>query len=114
MSGSHPKRSNCESVDARAVERCTGSPGVASSYAGVDQLVIDVTCMRLSARIEVLARLVPDTRSRLFGDNWQFMWGMRNRIAHGYLLVDSGIVHQTIEIDLPDIVRVITRELSGV
>jgi uncharacterized protein with HEPN domain len=70
--------------------------------------------MRLSAGIEVLARLVPDTRSRLFGDNWQFMWGMRNRIAHGYLLVDSGIVHQTIETDLPDIVRAITRELFGV
>lgn len=29
-------------------------------------------------------------------------------------MVDSDIVHQTIEIDLPDIVRVITRELSGV
>jgi uncharacterized protein with HEPN domain len=39
---------------------------------------------------------------------------MRNRIAHGYLLVDSGIVHQTIETDLPDIVRAITRELFGV
>jgi uncharacterized protein with HEPN domain len=90
---------------------------LASSYAGVDnmdQLVIDAICMRLSAGIEVLARLDPDTRSRLFGDNWQFMWGMRNRIAHGYLLVDSGIVHQTIETDLPDIVRAITRELFGV
>lgn len=42
------------------------------------------------------------------------MWAMRNRIAHGYLLVDSDIVRQTIEIDLPDIVRVITRELSDV
>jgi uncharacterized protein with HEPN domain len=39
---------------------------------------------------------------------------MRNRTAHGYLLVDSGIVHPTIEIDLADIVRVITRELSRV
>lgn len=90
---------------------------LASQYAGVgelDQLVIDAICMRLSAGIEVLARLDPDARSRLFGDNWQIMWGMRNRIAHGYLMVDSDIVHQTIEIDLPDIVRVIALELPGV
>lgn len=90
---------------------------LASQYASVDyldQLVIDAICMRLSAGIEVLARLDPDARAHLFGDNWKLMWGMRNRIAHGYLLVDSDIVHQTIEIDLPDIVRVITRELTGI
>ncbi|TWP32740.1 HepT-like ribonuclease domain-containing protein [Leekyejoonella antrihumi] len=90
---------------------------LASSYAGVDdldQLVIDAICMRLSAGIEVLARLDPNARSRLFGGNWQFMWGMRNRIAHGYLMVDSDIVQQTIETDLPDIVRAVKRELSGV
>ncbi|MGL5863608.1 MAG: HepT-like ribonuclease domain-containing protein [Phycicoccus sp.] len=38
---------------------------------------------------------------------------MRNRIAHGYLLLDADIVTQTIEIDLPDIVRNVERELSG-
>lgn len=77
----------------------------------LDQLVIDAICMRLSAGIEGLERLDPDVRTRLFADSWQFMWGMRNRIAHGYLLVDSDIVRQTIEIDLPDIVRVIRHEL---
>lgn len=86
-------------------------------YAGGEdldrQLAIDAICMRLSAGIEVLARLDPDVRARLFGDNWQFMSAMRNRIAHGYLLVDSGIVRQTIEIDLPDILGVINGELAG-
>lgn len=76
------------------------------------QLVIDAICMRLSAGIEVLARLDADTRGRLFGDNWPFMSGMRNRIAHGYLLIDADIVRQTVEIDLPDIVLVIERELA--
>lgn len=32
------------------------------------------------------------------------MWGMRNRITHGYLLVDPVIVHSTIERDLPAMV----------
>jgi len=83
-----------------------------ASNRDLDQLVIDAICMRLSARIEVLARLDSHLRTSLFGDNWQFMWGMRNRIAHGYLLVDSDIVRQTIAVDLPDIIQVIRRELS--
>lgn len=78
----------------------------------LDQLVIDAICLRLSAGIEVLAGLDPPLRSRLFGGNWQLMWGMRNRIAHGYILVDSDIVRSTIEFDLPDIVVTIRRELS--
>ena len=87
---------------------------LANTYAeneNLGQLVIDAICMRLSAGIEVLARLDSPVRSSLFGDNWQLMWGMRNRIAHGYLLVDSDIVRQTIEVDLPDIIRVIRAEL---
>lgn len=87
---------------------------LANSYADnsdLDQLIIDAICMRLSAGIEVLARLDVPVRSALFGASWPFMWGMRNRIAHGYLLVNSDIVRQTIKVDLPDIVRVIRNEL---
>lgn len=87
---------------------------LANSYADnsdLDQLTIDAICMRLSAGIEVLARLDVPVRSALFGDSWSFMWGMRNRIAHGYLLVNADIVRQTIKVDLPDIVRVIRGEL---
>lgn len=80
----------------------------------LDQLVIDAICMRLSAGVAVLARLDFQVRTKLFGDNWQFMWGMRNRIAHGYLLVDSDIVRQAIDVDLPDIVQMIGRELSDI
>jgi uncharacterized protein with HEPN domain len=66
-----------------------------------DQLVIDAICMRLSAGVEALARLDTATRDRLFGDAWPLMWGMRNRIAHGYLLVDTDIVRRTLEHDIP-------------
>lgn len=78
----------------------------------LDQLVIDAICMRLSAGIEILARLDADVRSELYGDNWPLMWGMRNRIAHGYLLVDSGIVRQTVEVDLPDIIQVVRKAMT--
>jgi len=77
-----------------------------------DQLVIDAICMRLSAGVEALARLDPATRDRLFGDAWPLMWGMRNRIAHGYLLVDTGTVRRTLEHDIPPILTRIEAELT--
>ena len=62
----------------------------------------------------MLARLDLHVRNTLFGNDWQFMSGMRNRIAHGYLLVNSDIVHQTVQADLPDIARIVRRELYRV
>lgn len=88
---------------------------LANTYAGIkdlDQLIIDAICSRLSAGIEVLARLDSPLRIRLLGDNWQFRWGMRDRIAHSNLLVDSDIVRRTIEVDLPDDIQVIGRKTS--
>ena len=77
-----------------------------------DQLVIDAICMRLSAGVEALARLDTPTRDRLFGDAWPLMWGMRNRIAHGYMLVDTDIVRRTLEHDIPPIMASIEAELA--
>ena len=76
------------------------------------QLVIDAICMRLSAGVEALARLDTATRDRLFGDAWTLMWGIRNRIAHGYLLVDTDIVRRTLEHDIPPILTGIEAELT--
>jgi len=88
---------------------------IARSYAQqseLDQLAVDAICMRLSAGIEVLSRLDASDRARIFGDDWPLMWGMRNRIAHGYLLVDPTLVRQTVETDLPVIVRGVGDELD--
>jgi len=76
------------------------------------QLVLDAMCMRLSAALEVLHRLDEPTRERLFGGNWRLMWGMRNRIAHGYLLMDPAIILRTVAIDVPGIVTAILFEDS--
>ncbi|MGB7982613.1 MAG: HepT-like ribonuclease domain-containing protein [Candidatus Nanopelagicales bacterium] len=77
-----------------------------------DQLVIDAICMRLSAGLEALARLDTPIRDRLFGDEWPLMWGMRNRIAHGYLLVDTNIVRRTLQHDIPPVMARIEAELT--
>ena len=77
-----------------------------------DQLVIDAICMRLSAGLDVLADLDAQIRLELFAGQWSLMWGMRNRIAHGYLLVDPAIVRQTIDHDMVSIVASIRRALA--
>lgn len=54
--------------------------------------------------------------NELFGAEWRVMWGMRNRIAHGYLGVDLGILQQTLQADLPDLIatlRAARRSLPG-
>ncbi len=78
-----------------------------------DQLVIDAICMRLSAGVEALATLEPNVRDPLFGADWPLMWGMRNRIAHGYLLVDTAIIRQTLAQDIPKIIDRIQDRLGS-
>jgi uncharacterized protein with HEPN domain len=77
-----------------------------------EQLVVDAVCLRLSAGIEALAGLDAERREDLFGHSWPLMWGMRNRIAHGYLLVAADIVRRTLEVDIPPIIESIRRALS--
>jgi len=76
-----------------------------------DQIVIDAVCMRLSAAIETLATLPPGFRDQLFGTDWPLMWGMRNRIAYGYMLVDTDIVRKTFGKDIPTILEHIRSKL---
>lgn len=72
-----------------------------------DQKTVDAICMRLSAGIEALSALNAADREALFGDIWNQMWGMRNRIAHGYLLVEPAIVRSTVDRDLPMMIEVV-------
>lgn len=83
------------------------------SVQGLEQrLVLDAVCMRLSAGIEVLTSLDPVVRDELFGTDWPLMWGLRNRIAHGYLLVDDRIIGQTLAHDIPLILERIRGHLA--
>lgn len=55
----------------------------------------------------------PNVRDQLFGIDWPLMWGMRNRIAHGYLLVDTAIVRQTLAQDVPTIIERIRGRITS-
>lgn len=77
-----------------------------------DQMAIDATCMRLSAGIEALSRLSAADRDALVGGVWTQIWGMRNRIAHGYLLVEPAIVRSTVDRDLPLLIKAVRTALA--
>lgn len=78
-----------------------------------DQVTIDAICMRLSAAIETLERLEPDSRRALFGSDWSAMWGMRNRIAHGYMLVNGDVIRATVREDVPVLIGSIEAHLRS-
>jgi len=66
-----------------------------------DQTIADAVSLRLAATIEALANCSDALRRRAFGDDWALMWATRNRIAHGYAVVDMSILSATVEHDLP-------------
>lgn len=70
----------------------------------VNDMTVDAMAMRLSAAIDTLSRLDSQLVTQLFGDDWDLMRRMRNRIAHGYILIDPDVVCRTIDTDLPEII----------
>lgn len=100
---------------AELLEEALSNLELAAEHSQLDleqQVILDGASLRLAAGIEALSRLPPEVRTALFEDRWAVMWGMRNRIAHGYLLIDSEIVRQTLRGDLPVLVREIREALS--
>jgi uncharacterized protein with HEPN domain len=77
-----------------------------------DETVADAVSMRLAAAIDALRTPDGSLEGRLFGEDWQFMWAMRNRLTHGYITVDLQIVEATISGDLPDFERTLRAALD--
>lgn len=77
------------------------------------RLSADAVSMRLAAAIDALRTPDGSLEDRLFGEDWQFMWAMRNRLTHGYITVDLRIVEATISGDLPDFERTLRAELDN-
>lgn len=65
-----------------------------------DEMVQDAVALRLVALIETLGRLPEETRQVVLGDDWRLMRGMRNRLVHGYMTVDPGVIRVTVSEEL--------------
>lgn len=77
-----------------------------------DATVADAVSLRLAAAIEALHRGGSDLTTDLFGDDWPVIWGMRNRIAHGYAWIDIETVRATVDEDLPAVEAVVRARLE--
>lgn len=67
-----------------------------------DDIVFDAVCMRLAAAIESLGAIEEGLRDEAFGTSWPVIWGVRNRIAHGYVALDRTIIISTVDYDLAE------------
>ena len=79
----------------------------------LDQKAIDAICMRIAAGVDALDGVSRELRDQLFGDTWPAMWGMRNRIAHTYALVEESVVVATVRKDLPELRARIEAHVQG-
>lgn len=66
--------------------------------------------MRLSAALDSLNKLPQNTKENLFGKNWHYMRGMRNRIAHGYAVVDPATIRATVIEELPNLISILKKQ----
>lgn len=75
----------------------------------ITDLIFDAACMRLSAAIEVLEKTTPSYREATFGELWNKMWSLRNRIAHGYHFMDTLLVRETLARDIPPLIKLLRK-----
>ena len=77
---------------------------------------LDAICMNLIAIGEVAKNLDKITKSELFplypDIYWSGVMRMRDKIAHHYFEIDTDVVFQTIEEDIPQMPPVIDRMLN--
>lgn len=66
-----------------------------------DPTISDAVNMRLAAAVETISQTSAQLRETSFGDDWRHMKSLRNRISHGYSLLDRELVKGTVEEDVP-------------
>jgi len=81
-----------------------------------DSRTQDAVVRNLEVLGEAARRIPPDIQERYPEIPWAQIVGMRNRLAHGYFLVDYGIVWEIVQNELSPLrekLEQIAREVSG-
>lgn len=66
-----------------------------------DGLLFDAVCMQLSSAIGAANGISPERREALLGSEWPLIKAMRNSIAHDYAFVDTTMVSESAELEVP-------------
>jgi uncharacterized protein with HEPN domain len=76
--------------------------------------VLSLALQRLVEVIgEAATRVSPMGRAAYPQLPWRLMTGMRNRLIHGYDIVDPAVLWDTITLDLPDLIGHVETILAG-
>jgi uncharacterized protein with HEPN domain len=81
-----------------------------------DSRTQDAVVRNLEVLGEAARRIPPDIQERYPEIPWAQLVGLRNRLIHGYFLVDYGIVWEIVQDELPQLRREleqIMQEVSG-
>ncbi|MBO3724669.1 DUF86 domain-containing protein [Actinomyces bowdenii] len=70
-----------------------------------DMMALDAVALRIVAGIDAIGALPEGLRSEVAGGDWPVIRGMRNRIVHGYVAVDSEVLATTAQEDVPVLVH---------
>lgn len=79
-----------------------------------DPTISDAVNMRLAAAVETISQTSAQLRETYFGDDWRHMKSLRNRISHGYSLLDRELVQGTVEVDVPHFERQLRKALQDI
>lgn len=62
-----------------------------------DALVVDAVSLRLSCALDCIGKPPSDLREQVCDNAWPEIRAMRNRIVHGYLLIDVDVIRAVTE-----------------
>ena len=77
-----------------------------------DEKTVDAVVRNLTVIGEAAQHIPTDIQARIAAIPWMDMRGMRHRIVHDYLAVDTGIVWRTVTEDLPPLICLLRSLLS--
>jgi uncharacterized protein with HEPN domain len=72
-----------------------------------DELVQDAIIRNIEIIGEASKKISPDTKKTYFEIPWKEITGMRDKLTHDYLGVDTKVVWKTIKEDIPSLKRLL-------
>jgi uncharacterized protein with HEPN domain len=78
-----------------------------------DRMLYGALVWSLTIIGEAASNLTPELRASLSGVPWSNIVGMRNRLVHGYYLIDADMVWETITLHVPPLVAALDEWLAS-
>jgi uncharacterized protein with HEPN domain len=95
-----------------AIERIERRTAVGREFFMKDDVLQDAVIRRLETLSDAAGKLSDALRERNPEIPWRAIAGFRNRVAHDYMRIEMDRVWEVVEVQLPELRRVIEKELG--